>query len=205
MSNIETTELRRALRDATPGGEQAARVAQRAATRAAEHGLTDVAYTTADTPVGKLLLATTSRGLVRIAFHGESHDDVLADLAARLSPRVVEVPAQLDEVRRELDQYFEGERHDFDLPLDWGLSHGFRSKVLHNIARIPYGETATYAEMAAEAGSPNAYRAAGSACGSNPIPVVVPCHRVVPTGGGLGGYGGGLDLKQYLLRLEGAL
>jgi methylated-DNA-[protein]-cysteine S-methyltransferase len=205
MSNIETTELRRALREAAPDREQATRVAQRAAKRAAEQGLADVAYATTDTPLGELLVATTSRGLVRIGFPSEGHDGVLADLAARLSPRIVEAPGQLDAVRRELDEYFERERREFDLPLDWRLSHGFRSKVLHGISGIPYGETATYAEMAAEAGSPNAYRAAGSACGSNPIPVVVPCHRVVPTGGGLGGYGGGLDLKKYLLRLEGAL
>jgi methylated-DNA-[protein]-cysteine S-methyltransferase len=172
---------------------------------AAEHGLADVAYATTDTPFGQLLLATTPRGLVRVAFPSERHDDVLADLAARLSPRILEAPAQLDEARRELDEYFERERREFDLPLDWRLSRGFRSKVLHNIARIPYGETATYAEMAAEAGSPTAYRAAGSACGSNPIPLVVPCHRVVATGGGLGGYGGGVELKEYLLRFEGAL
>jgi methylated-DNA-[protein]-cysteine S-methyltransferase len=205
MTNIETTELARSLREATPSDEQAARVAERVAARAAEQGLADVAYATTDTPFGKLLLATTTRGLVRVAFPSERHDDVLADLAARLSPRILEAPAQLDEARRELDEYFERERREFDLPLDWRLSRGFRSKVLHNIARIPYGETATYAEMAAEAGSPTAYRAAGSACGSNPIPLVVPCHRVVATGGGLGGYGGGVELKEYLLRFEGAL
>ena len=205
MTNIETTELARSLREATPSDEQAARVAERVAALAAEHGLADVAYATTDTPFGQLLLATTPRGLVRVAFPSERHDDVLADLAARLSPRILEAPAQLDEARRELDEYFERERREFDLPLDWRLSRGFRSKVLHNIARIPYGETATYAEMAAEAGSPTAYRAAGSACGSNPIPLVVPCHRVVATGGGLGGYGGGVELKEYLLRFEGAL
>jgi methylated-DNA-[protein]-cysteine S-methyltransferase len=205
MTNIETTELAHSLREATPTDEQAARVAARVAAQAAEQGLADVAYATTDTPFGQLLLAMTPRGLVRVAFPSERHDDVLADLAARLSPRILEAPAQLDEVRRELDEYFERERREFDLPLDWRLSRGFRSKVLHNIARIPYGETATYAEMAAEAGSPTAYRAAGSACGSNPIPLVVPCHRVVATGGGLGGYGGGVELKEYLLRFEGAL
>lgn len=205
MTPTDTTDLRRALREAAPDHAQTARVAERAAARATEQGLADVAYATTDTPLGRLLLATTPRGLVRIAFQGERPDDVLADLAARLSPRILEAPSQLDDVRRELDEYFDHRRRDFDLALDWRLSHGFRSKVLHNIARIPYGKTATYAEMAAEAGSPNAYRAAGSACGSNPIPVVVPCHRVVATGGGLGGYGGGVDLKEYLLHFEGAM
>lgn len=205
MNKSDTTELRRALRGAGPSAEEAARLADRAAARAAEQGLADVAYATADTPLGTLLVASTSRGLVRVGFPTEGPEDFLADLAARISPRVVEAPAQLDEVRRELEEYFERERREFDLPIDWRLSSGFRSKVLHDIARIPYGETATYAEMAARAGSPNAYRAAGSACGSNPIPVVVPCHRVLATGGGLGGYGGGLEVKEYLLRLEGAL
>jgi methylated-DNA-[protein]-cysteine S-methyltransferase len=205
MTEIETTELRRALRAPVPDDEEAAEVARRAAARAAAEGASDVAYTTTDTPLGTLLVATTSRGLVRVAFEGEKPDEVLEDLAARLSPRILEAPAELDDVRRELDEYFERERTEFDLPLDWRLSHGFRGEVLHHIARIPYGETATYKQLAAEAGKPKAYRAAGSACGSNPIPVVVPCHRVVATGGGLGGYGGGLDLKEYLLRLEGAL
>ncbi|HYU62085.1 MAG TPA: methylated-DNA--[protein]-cysteine S-methyltransferase, partial [Solirubrobacterales bacterium] len=130
---------------------------------------------------------------------------VLNDLVVKISPRVLEAPAQLDEVRHELEQYFEGRRREFDLPLDWRLSHGFRAAVLHKLVRVPYGETATYAELAARAGSPNAYRAAGSACGSNPMPLVVPCHRVVPSGGGVGNYGGGVDVKKYLLRLEGAL
>jgi methylated-DNA-[protein]-cysteine S-methyltransferase len=205
MTTNQATELRRALRGAGPGDEEAARAARRAAARAAEEGLADVAYATTDSPLGTLLLATTSRGLVRIGFPIQDQDEILEDLVVRISPRVVEAPARLDEVRRELEEYFESERRDFDLPLDWRLSRGFRSKVLHNIARIPYGETATYAEMAARAGSPTAFRAAGSACGSNPIPLVVPCHRVVATGGGLGGYGGGIEVKEYLLRLEGAL
>jgi methylated-DNA-[protein]-cysteine S-methyltransferase len=205
MTKTDTTELRHALRQAEPSDEEASRVVSRATAMAAEQGLADIAYTSTDSPVGKLLLAGTKRGLVRVAFPGERQDDVLEDLAERLSPRILEAPAQLDEVRRELDEYFARGRREFDVPIDWRLSHGFRSKVLHKIARIPYGETATYADMAARAGSPNAYRAAGSACGSNPIPVVVPCHRVVATGGGLGGYGGGIEVKQYLLRLEGAL
>ena len=143
---------------------------------------------------------------MRVSFHTERHDDVLDDLVVRISPRVLEAPARLDDVRRELDEYFDGERRRFDLDLDWRLTHGFRADVLHKLYDdVPDGETASYAEMAIAAGSPRAYRAAGSACGSNPIPVVVPCHRVVATGGGLGGYGGGLDMKRFLLKLEGAL
>ena len=186
--------------------EAAERAAERAAARALDEGLADVAYATLDSPLGRLLVASTERGLVRVSFHTEQHEDVLNELVVRISPRVLEAPARLDEVRRELDEYFEGERKSFDLALDWRLSRGFRSEVLHKLYRnVPYGETATYAEMAADAGRPRAYRAAGSAMGSNPIPVVVPCHRVVATGGGLGGYGGGLDMKRFLLKLEGAL
>jgi methylated-DNA-[protein]-cysteine S-methyltransferase len=204
-STTDTHELERALRAPGTDDEAAGRAAARAASRAADEGLADVAYATTDTPLGSLLVASTRRGLVRVAFAQERPDDVLGELAARISPRVLEVPERLDEVRRELEQYFDHRRRDFELPLDWRLSRGFRRRVLRNTARVPYGKTATYAEMATRAGSPHAYRAAGSALGSNPIPVVVPCHRVVQTGGGLGGYGGGVDVKEYLLRLEGAL
>ena len=198
-------DLERALRDSVDD-EAAGRAAERAAARALDEGLADVAYATLDSPLGRLLVASTKRGLVRVSFHTEQHDDVLNELVVRISPRVFEAPARLDEVRRELDEYFEGERKSFDLALDWQLSRGFRSEVLHKLhENVPYGETATYAEMAADAGRPRAYRAAGSAMGSNPIPVVVPCHRVVASGGGLGGYGGGLDMKRFLLKLEGAL
>jgi methylated-DNA-[protein]-cysteine S-methyltransferase len=205
MTNrITDHQLERALR--LPADDAAAaRATERAAERAAEEGLADVAYTTTDSPVGPLLVATTKRGLVRIAFGKERPDDVLNELVVKISPRVLEAPAELDEVRRELDQYFEGRRREFELSLDWRLSHGFRNTVLRKLVRVPYGETATYAELASRAGSPNAYRAAGSACGSNPMPLVVPCHRVVPSGGGIGNYGGGVDVKQYLLELEGAL
>ena len=176
----------------------------RLAARATEEGLVDVAYTTVDSPVGSLLLAATSRGLVRVGFPTEDPDDVLEQLADRLSPRVLEAPARLDDARRELDEYFEGRRHHFDVALDWELSGaGFRRKVLRATARIPFGEVRTYRQMAVTAGSPRAYRAAGNALGSNPIPVIVPCHRVLASGGGLGGYGGGLDVKQQLLQLEG--
>jgi methylated-DNA-[protein]-cysteine S-methyltransferase len=165
--------------------------------------LVDVAYAEVDSPIGQLLLAATDQGLVRVGFPSEDHDALLQDMATRLSPRVLEAPARLDAVRRELDEYFEGKRHDFSTPLDFSLSNGFRQRVLKAIAAIPFGEVRTYREMATAAGNPAAVRAAGSACGSNPIPLVVPCHRVLRTGGGLGGYGGGLDLKRRLLTLEG--
>jgi methylated-DNA-[protein]-cysteine S-methyltransferase len=173
--------------------------------RAAEEGLLDVAYTTADSPFGPLLLAKTGRGLVRVGLPNQDADELLVDLADRVSPRVLEAPRELDEVRRELDLYFEGKLDRFDLPLDWRLSAGFRQRVLRAINRIPYGQTRSYTEMARRAGSERAVRAAGSACGSNPIPLVVPCHRVLRTGGALGGYGGGLPMKQALLELEGVL
>jgi len=175
----------------------------RFATRAAEEGLLDVAYATADSPFGKLLLAQTPRGLVRLGLPSQDSDELLTDLAARVSPRVVEAPAQLDEVRRELDLYFDGKLQSFELPLDWRLSHGFRLQVLRAIAQIPYGQTRNYTEMATRAGNERAVRAAGSACGSNPIPLVVPCHRVLRTSGALGGYAGGLPMKEALLELEG--
>ncbi|MET0558618.1 MAG: methylated-DNA--[protein]-cysteine S-methyltransferase, partial [Solirubrobacterales bacterium] len=158
----------------------------RLATQAAAEGLLDVAYTSADSPFGPLLLATTPRGLVRVGLPNQNADQLLADLAARVSPRVLEAPAELDEARRELDLYFDGRLDRFDLPLDWRLSDGFRRRVLRAIDRIPYGQTRTYTEMARRAGNERAVRAAGSACGSNPIPLVVPCHRVLRTGGALG-------------------
>jgi len=177
----------------------------RLAARAAEEGLLDVAYATADSPFGPLLLATTPRGLVKVSFPIFDTDETLADLAARISPRMIEAPAQLDEVRRQLDLYFEGKRTEFDLPLDWQLSKDFRQRVLRAIDRIPYGQTRSYREVATSAGNERAVRAAGSACGSNPIPIVVPCHRVLRSGGALGGYGGGLPMKRALLQLEGVL
>jgi methylated-DNA-[protein]-cysteine S-methyltransferase len=173
--------------------------------RAAEEGLLDVAYTTADSPFGPLLLAQTKKGLVRVGLPNQDSDELLVDLAERVSPRVMEAPKELDEVRRELDLYFEGKLDSFDLPLDWQLSGGFRQRVLRAINRIPYGQTRSYTEMARKAGNERAVRAAGTACGSNPIPLVVPCHRVLRTGGALGGYGGGLPMKEGLLQLEGVL
>jgi methylated-DNA-[protein]-cysteine S-methyltransferase len=173
--------------------------------RAAEENLLDVAYTLTDSPFGPLLLAKTQRGLIRVGLPNQDSDELLVDLAKRLSPRVLEAPGELDEIRRELDLYFEGKLDSFDLPLDWRLSGGFRQRVLRAINRIPYGQTRSYTEMARKAGNDRAVRAAGTACGSNPIPLVVPCHRVLRTGGALGGYGGGLPMKEALLQLEGVL
>jgi methylated-DNA-[protein]-cysteine S-methyltransferase len=173
--------------------------------RAASEGLLDVAYATVDSPLGTLTVAATPRGLVALGLPNRAPDDVAEELASRISPRVLEAPARLDPVRRELDLYFARELHDFDLPLDWQLSRGFRLEVLRQTARIPYGSTLSYTQIAARAGSERAVRAAGSALGANPIPIVVPCHRVLRTGGALGGYGGGLPMKESLLRLEGAL
>lgn len=181
------------------------RAVERLKQRAAAEGLLDVAYATADSPFGQLLLARTRRGLVRVGLPNQDAEELLADLAERVSPRVLEAPAELDQARRELDLYFESKLDRFDLPLDWRLSSGFRQRVLRAIARIPYGQTRSYTEMARRAGNERAVRAAGTACGSNPIPLVVPCHRVLRTGGALGGYGGGLPMKQALLELEGVL
>jgi methylated-DNA-[protein]-cysteine S-methyltransferase len=170
---------------------------------AATAGLLDVAYATLDSPLGTLLLARTERGLVRLAYVDyEGQDDVIAELASRVSPRVLAAPRRLDEVRRELDQYFTGSRHQFDVPIDWQLTHGFGRRVLRATARIPYGGVSSYKQVAAAAGSPRGFRAAGNALGANPIPIVVPCHRVLHSGGGLGGYTGGLQRKQLLLDVE---
>jgi methylated-DNA-[protein]-cysteine S-methyltransferase len=182
-----------------------AQLKERLTERAAAEGVLDVAYTTADSPFGPLLLATTRRGIVRLGLPTQDGDALLEELAMRVSPRVLEAPAQLDEARRELDLYFEGRLHDFDLPLDWQLSKAFRRRALRAVNRIPYGETRTYTQVATSAGNEHAVRAAGTACGSNPIPILVPCHRVLRTGGGLGGYGGGLPMKESLLKLEGSL
>jgi methylated-DNA-[protein]-cysteine S-methyltransferase len=182
----------------------AADAARRLAERASAEGLADVSYTGADSPFGKLLLAATGRGLVRVAFPEEEVDSVLERLARRLSPRIVEARAPLDPVRRELEEYFAGSRREFGLTVDWSLVGPFGRRVLGVTSEIPYGGVLSYAEVAAEAGSPRGSRAAGNALGSNPVPIVIPCHRVLRTGGALGGYGGGLDRKRWLLDLEGA-
>jgi methylated-DNA-[protein]-cysteine S-methyltransferase len=176
-------------------------------------GIELVSYCVEDSPVGELLLARTRRGLVRVAFLRAGSGDcaagvsdpgsVLQQLSDQITPRVLEQPAALDEVRRELEQFFAGKRHDFELPLDWQLTGGFTRKVLRATAAIPFGELSSYKRVATKAGSPKAFRAAGTALGANPIPIVVPCHRVLHSGGGLGGYAGGLERKLTLLELEG--
>ena len=187
------------------GEPAAARAARRLSARAAAEGLADVSYATTDSPFGTLLVAATRRGLVKLAFPEEDVDSVLERLALRISPRVVRATTPLDEVRRELDEYFAGRRRAFELELDWTLAGTFARRVLAVTAEIPYGGVLSYAEVAADAGSPRGSRAAGNALGSNPIPIVVPCHRVLRSGGALGGYGGGLERKRWLLELEGAL
>jgi methylated-DNA-[protein]-cysteine S-methyltransferase len=174
------------------------------AARAESAGLLDLAYRTIDSPVGTLLLAATPAGLVRVAFASEDHDQVLAALASQISPRILNAPQRLDDVARELDEYFSGTRRQFDLPLDFQLSAGFRRAVLSQLPTIGYGRTASYAQVAAAAGRPRAVRAAGTACALNPLPVVVPCHRVVRSDGSVGRYRGGPAAKQLLLSLEAA-
>lgn len=175
-----------------------------AAAAAGRAGLVDVAYAIHDSPFGPWIVAATPKGLVKLAFDADV-DEVLGELATKLSPRILHERSRLDDVRRELDEYLEGARRGFDLALDWSLVTGFNRKVLRATARIPYGAVSTYSDMARSAGSPRAARAAGNALHNNPIPIVVPCHRVLHRGGGLGGYGGGLPMKEALLRLEGAL
>jgi methylated-DNA-[protein]-cysteine S-methyltransferase len=164
-------------------------------------GPVDVAVATTDSPIGTLGLAVTRRGLLKIAFRDE---DVLDDLSECILPRVLHAPDRLDAVRRQLDEYFGGRRRHFRITLDWSLTASdFRHRALEAARRIPPGETATYGELAAEVGSPRAARAVGTAMATNSLPIVVPCHRVVPAGGGLGNYGGGVEIKALLLELEG--
>lgn len=172
---------------------------------AADAGLLDVAYATEDSPVGRLLLAVTPQGLVRLAYldAADDEDAVLQGLARRVSPRILTAPRRLDEPRRELEQYFAGRRLEFEIPIDWRLVRGFGRRVLEITAAIPFGSVSTYGKVAAEAGSPRGARAAGNALGANPLPIVVPCHRVLHATGGLGGYTGGLDRKRTLLGIEG--
>lgn len=172
--------------------------------RAEQEGLLEVAYTTMPSPLGTLLLAATRDGLVRIAF-AEEADAALVELSARLSPRLMELPSRLTAARTQLERYFGRRQTAFDLAVDRSLIGRFAGRVLTRTEAIPYGSHASYAEVAREVGAPLAARAVGNALGSNPIPVVIPCHRVLRTGGSLGGYGGGLDRKRFLLHLEGAL
>ena len=198
MNNIETT-LRRAA-------ERLPSAPPELSGRAETEGLVDVAYTSVDSPLGPLLVAASPNGLVRVSYTDpRGPDHVIEELAERISPRVLEAPARLDPVRRELDEYFAGRRTEFETPIDWSHLAGFTRKVLRATAGIGFGETSTYAGVALRAGSPRAMRAAGNALGANPMPVIVPCHRVLRTGGALGGYTGGIERKEYLLRLEGVL
>jgi methylated-DNA-[protein]-cysteine S-methyltransferase len=183
----------------------AAAAAERLLERVGAEGLADVVYGSVESPFGTLHAALTRRGLARLSFPEEGELELLDELSRRLSPRVVRTASLLDPVRRELDEYFEGRRRRFELELDWSLIGPFARRVLTRTAAIPYGSCSSYGEIATEAGSPRGARAAGNALGANPIPIVIPCHRVLHAGGGLGGYGGGLERKRWLLRLEGAL
>ena len=205
MTTTDAKALRRVLR--TDLSEAASAAAQRLRERAAEEGLAEVFYATYESPLGTGVVATTPRGLVRVALPNERVDDVVARLAEDLSPRVLELPARVDRERRELDEYFAGHRQRFDLDLDWRLvPSGFYRRVLRATARkLPFGLTASYGEVAAWAGNPRAHRAAGTALGRNPLPLVIPCHRVLRAGGEIGNYGGGPEMKEFLLRLEGAI
>ncbi|MEA2381846.1 MAG: methylated-DNA-[protein]-cysteine S-methyltransferase [Solirubrobacteraceae bacterium] len=179
-----------------------------AAARFAATAPADVTYARVDSPIGTLVAATTPRGLACLSYedHDGGLDAVLDRLATKLSPRILEAPARLDDVRRELDEYFERRRTTFDLPIDWALVSPFGRRVLRATAAIPFGEVSTYAQVAAEAGNAKASRAAGNALGANPMPIVLPCHRVLHTGGkGIGNYTGGVHRKEALLRLEGVL
>jgi methylated-DNA-[protein]-cysteine S-methyltransferase len=197
-------QLRDAVREARHGGPSQ-RALDELAARAGREGLADVAYGQADSPFGPLTVAATERGLVLLAYPELTVEDVLDRLAREVSPRVLELPARIDPIRRELDEYFQGRRRDFDQPVDWRLVHGgFFEAILRATAEIDYGQTVSYREIAERAGNAKAVRAAGNGLGSNPVPIVVPCHRVVATGGGLGGYTGGVERKQTLLALEGA-
>jgi methylated-DNA-[protein]-cysteine S-methyltransferase len=200
-ANEFISDLRRAF-PGDPGDLPRLRV--RLAAAAQRDGILDVAYRTIDSPVGPLLLAATEAGLVRIAYASEDHDAVLQALADRISPRVLNAPARLDGAARELDEYFAGQRRGFDLPLDWRLSAGFRRAVLSHLGEIGYGQTASYAAVAALAGNPKAVRAAATACATNPLPLVVPCHRVIYSDGRIGRYLGGPEAKRALLVLEAA-
>lgn len=204
---IEATErLERQLgQNAGPHPQRWERMRRTLAERASAEGLVDVALARHDTPLGSLVLGATAAGLLRVGLPVESEEALLEELAARVSPRVLHAPrASLDAARRQLDEYFGRCRRRFDLPLDWRLSAGFRRAVLRVTARIPYGSTASYREVAGRAGRPLAFRAAGSALATNPLPILVPCHRVLPASGGIGAYRGGTPAKELLLALEGA-
>ncbi|MGV9316574.1 methylated-DNA--[protein]-cysteine S-methyltransferase [Streptomyces sp. NPDC003691] len=181
-----------------------ARLHRRLEAKAQAAALIDIAYTVVDSPVGPLLLAATERGLIRVAYAIEDHDRVLETLADKVSPRILRTPGRLDTAAREIDEYFDRRRQTFDLPLDLSLSKGFRQLVQQHLPEIGYGQTRSYRQVAELVGNPRAVRAVGTACATNPLPVVVPCHRVLRTDGTLGGYIGGLEAKTALLELEAA-
>ncbi|MFR9768631.1 methylated-DNA--[protein]-cysteine S-methyltransferase [Nocardia sp. SC052] len=193
--------LSRAL---TPDADLLATLHARLTAEADAAGLLDVAYRLLETPVGTLLLAATPAGLVRVAYPTEDHDAVLATLAARISPRILAAPARLDVAARQIEEYFAGHRTRFDLPLDLRLAAGFRRQVIEHLPAIGYGQRASYGAVAAAVGNPRAVRAVGSACARNPLPVVIPCHRVVRGDGSIGQYVGGVIAKHALLDLEAA-
>ncbi|MEP7040794.1 MAG: methylated-DNA--[protein]-cysteine S-methyltransferase [Chloroflexota bacterium] len=199
------TDLEQRLRDAPVAELDRKALTTVLAQRAGNAALVDVAYAELDSPIGELIVFVTSRGLLRVKYADEPIEAVLAEVASHVSPRILRAPARTDAVRRELDGYFALRRRRFDLPIDWSLVRGFAGGVLRETARIQFGDVRSYGQVAARAGSPRAARAAGNALGSNPIPIVVPCHRVLHANGGLGGYSGGLDRKRYLLALEGSL
>ena len=204
-ANVERTDVSAMLADLTTVGPEALEKLHVALEDAADReGILDVAYRTIDTPVGSLLLAATRAGLVRVAFDSQDHDVVLEQLASMLSPRILRAPKRLDPVAREIDEYFARRRTSFDVPLDFALSTGFRRSVLEHLPQIAYGRTESYADVARTVGNPKAVRAVGSACATNPMPVVIPCHRVLRTDGTLGGYVGGPEAKAALLDLEAA-
>ncbi len=196
-----TGELTNAL---TGSSEHLRLLHDRLAAGAQAEGILDVAYRTLDTPLGVLLLAATEQGLVRVAYAVQNHDTVLEQLASTISPRLLRSPGRLDAAAREIEDYFARRRTSFDVALDLRLAHGFRRSVLTHLRDIAYGTTASYAAVAATAGSPKAFRAAGSACATNPLPIVVPCHRAVLSNGSLGQYVGGAAAKRTLLTLEAA-
>ncbi|HET6712762.1 MAG TPA: methylated-DNA--[protein]-cysteine S-methyltransferase [Actinomycetota bacterium] len=201
---MNTNDLKR-LASAASSSARARRATDELTERAVAEGLVDVAVATMDSPIGELFVAVTPTGLVSVAFEDEPRDEVLERIVRQISPRVLEVAAPTDEVRRELEQYFHSQRRSFDLSIDRRLIGDFAWSVLRATSRVGYGELATYGQIAARIHRPTAARAVGRALGSNPIPIVIPCHRVVGAGGSLTGYAGGLPRKQTLLRLEGSL
>ena len=189
---------------ALPDADTVTRLHARLVDDAERDDVLDVCYRTVDSPYGPLLLAATTQGLVRVAFDREGQDAVLSQLSMAISPRILRGPKRLDRAAAQLDEYFAGQRHRFELPIDLQLAHGFRRNVLVHLRDIAYGTTASYASIAAAVGSPAAVRAVGTACATNPLPIVVPCHRVVRSDGSIGQYLGGTDTKRALLAMESA-